>query len=88
VANHKDALKRNRQNQRRRAQNRHYRTRMRTQIKKVRTAVESGDTANATQELQSAVGLLHRLASKGIIHRRQAGRKISRLQQAVNALNG
>jgi small subunit ribosomal protein S20 len=87
VANHKDAAKRNRQNQRLRAQNRQYRTRMRGQIKKVRAAIESGDATVAGAELKTAVGILHRLASKGILHRRQAGRKISRLQQAVNQLS-
>jgi small subunit ribosomal protein S20 len=87
VANHKDAAKRNRQNQRLRAANRHYRTRMRGQIKKVRAAIESGDATVANTELKAAVGILHRLASKGILHRRQAGRKVSRLQQAVNQLS-
>ncbi len=87
MANHKDAVKRNRQNQKRRAQNRHYRTRMRSQVKKVRTAIESGDATGAAAELKTTVGLIHRLASKGILHRRQAGRKISRLQQAVNQLS-
>jgi small subunit ribosomal protein S20 len=87
VANHKDAVKRNRQNHKRRAQNRQYRSRMRGQIKKVRAAIEAGDATGAAAELKSTVGLIHRLASKGILHRRQAGRKISRLQQAVNQLS-
>jgi small subunit ribosomal protein S20 len=87
VANHKDAVKRNRQNQKRRAQNRHYRARMRGQVKKVRAAIESGDMTGAAAELKATTGLIHRLASKGILHRRQAGRKISRLQQAVNQLS-
>ena len=87
MANHKDAVKRNRQNHKRRAQNRQYRSRMRGQIKKVRDAIETGDATGAAAELKSTVGLIHRLASKGILHRRQAGRKISRLQQAVNQLS-
>ena len=87
VSNHKDAVKRNRQNQKRRAQNRHYRTRMRSQVKKVRAAIDTGDATGAASELKTTIGLIHRLASKGILHRRQAGRKISRLQQAVNQLS-
>ena len=87
MANHKDAEKRNRQNQKRRAHNRQYRTRMRNQIKSVRAAVDSGDHAAAAEQLRNAVSIIQRLAGKGILHKRQAGRRISRLQQAVNSIS-
>ena len=87
MANHKDAAKRNRQNQKRRAHNRQYRTRMRNQIKSVRAAVESGDHATASEQLRNAISTIQRLAGKGVLHKRQAGRRISRLQQAVNAIS-
>jgi len=86
VANHADALKRMRQNTKRRMRNRHYRATMRTEIKKVRVAVESGELETASNSLNGAVSIIHRLASKGIIHRRNAARRVSRLYKAVNGL--
>jgi small subunit ribosomal protein S20 len=87
VANHKDALKRIRQNAVRRARNRHYRSTMRSQVKKLRKAIESGDAAIAQAELPKAVSLIQRLAQKGIIHKKQAARRVSRLNVAVNKLD-
>jgi small subunit ribosomal protein S20 len=86
VANHADALKRMRQNTKRRMRNRHYRATMRTEIKKVRIAVESGEVETASSSLNGAVSIIHRLASKGVIHRRTAARRVSRLYKAVNGL--
>ena len=86
MANHKDADKRNRQNIKRRARNRHYRTKMRSHIKQLHATVESGDHALAMEHLRSTVGVIHRLVGKGIIHRNQAARRISRLNKAVKAL--
>ena len=86
MANHKDAIKRNKQNERRRIRNRHYRTKMRNQIKVVRSAVADGDSATAQAEFTKAVSVIQRNVSKGIIHRNQAARKVSRLHKAVAAL--
>ena len=86
MANHNDALKRNRQNIVRRARNRHYRTMMRTQIKKLNAAIDSGDAAAAQAALPATVSLIQRVAGKGIIHRRQAARRVSRLTSKVVAL--
>lgn len=86
MAHHKDAIKRIKQNEKRRAKNRHYRSRMRNQIKQVRQAVEAGDVETAQTSLRGAVSIIHRVASKGIIHRNQAARRISRLNRAVKAI--
>lgn len=86
MANHADALKRMRQNTKRRMRNRHYRATMRTQIKKVRVAVENGELETASSELNGAVSIIQRLATKGVIHRRNAARRVSRLYKAVNNL--
>lgn len=86
MAHHKDAIKRMRQNEIRRTKNRAYRSRMRNQIKAVRAAVESGDATTAQTELRNATSTIHRLAGKGIIHRNQAARRISRLNKAVRAI--
>lgn len=86
MAHHKDAIKRMKQNEKRRLRNRHYRSTMRTQIKKVRAAVEAGDAELASAELNKAVAIIQRLSSKKIIHPRNAARRVSRLYRAVNGL--
>lgn len=86
MANHKDAIKRDKQNQKARMRNRHYRTLMRNRIKALRAAVESGDKASAEAQLRETMGVIQRVAQKGIIHQRQASRRVSRLAQAVSDL--
>ena len=86
MATHKDAMKRTRQNEKRRARNRHYRTKLRNQTKRVREAVEAGDYAAAQEQFRAAVSVIQRVARRGIIHRNQAARRISRLNAAVKAL--
>ncbi len=84
MPHHKDAIKRMRQNADKRTRNRHYRSTMRTQIKRVREAVEAGDHATASASLPAAVSTIQKLAQKGIIHKRQANRRVARLSKAVN----
>ena len=86
MANIASAIKRNRQNAKRRAHNRHYRSTMRTQIKNLRTAIDSGDGAAAKDLLPLAVASIQKVAQKGIIHKKNAARRVSRLSKAVNAL--
>ena len=62
-------------------------TTMRTYIKRLRAAVDSGNADEVKTALQIAVRALDRAASKGVIHRKQASRKIGRLTKAVNALS-
>ena len=83
MANIASAIKRNRQNAKRRAHNRHYRSTMRTQIKKVREAIDAGDKDAAQALLPSTVGMIQRVAQKGIIHKRNAARRVSRLNKAI-----
>ena len=84
MANHKDALKRIRQNEVRRQRNKHYRSMMRTEIKKLLMAIDAGDSAAAQAQLPKTVSLIQRVAQKVIIHRKQAARRVSRLSHAVN----
>jgi len=86
VANHPSAWKRIRQNEKRRLRNKFYRTRMKTFIKRVREAVSEKDAEQATVRLQEASRIIAKTASKGVIHKRTAARKISRLTRQVNAL--
>jgi small subunit ribosomal protein S20 len=87
VANHKSAEKRVRQTVNRRLRNKHVLTTMRTYIKRVRVAIEEGNADLANDTLKNATQALARAASKGVIHRNQASRKISRLTKAVAGLS-
>ena len=84
MANHKDAIKRNRQNQKRKAYNKHYTSMMRTATKKFRQAAEENDTKTMKALFPSTVKLIQKLAQKGIIHKNQANRRVSRLHLLLN----
>jgi small subunit ribosomal protein S20 len=86
LATHKDAIKRMKQNEGRRARNRSLRSRMRNQIKRVRDAVEARDVNTAQEQLKQATSVIHRVCQKGVIHRNQAARRISRLNRAVKGI--
>jgi small subunit ribosomal protein S20 len=86
VANHKSAEKRNRQNQKRQTRNRYVRSTMKTSIKKVRTAAEQGEPVMTQELLVAAMRKIDQAAAKGVIHKGQASRRISRLQKLVNKL--
>ena len=79
MATHKDALKRLRQNKKRNARNRHYKSMMRTQVKKFRNAAEEGDVDTLNKMFSDTVSLIDKLSSKGVIHKNQAARRVSRL---------
>jgi len=84
LANHKSALKRHRQSLENRERNRATRSRMKTAIKAAVQAVEAKD-ANAAAVLSTAVSVVAKSATKGLIHKNTAARKISRLTKRANA---
>ena len=86
MANHKSAIKRHKQSQKRAAINRAARTRVKNAIKAVRAAVTAGDKAQANTALSAAASVLAKAADKGSIHWKKAARKVSRLARAVNAV--
>lgn len=86
MANHKSAIKRNKQNAVRNARNTHIRSTMRTFVKQVREAVAGGDPAEALAALQRAIPYIDKAATRGVIHKATASRKISRLTKLVNGL--
>jgi len=87
LANHKSAIKRNRQNEKRNARNKVYRTQLKTAAKKVLIEVEAGDKEEAEKELQAAEKIITKVASKGVLHKRAASRKISGLSRKVNQIS-
>lgn len=86
MANIKSAIKRNRQNEKRRIHNRVFRGAARTQIKKARLAMAEGNKELATEEIKLAVKKLDRAAAKGIIHKNNAARRKSRLIRQLTSL--
>ena len=86
LANIKSAIKRNRQNEKRRLHNRIFRGSTRTQIRKARNTINAGDKKAATEEVKRAVAQLDRAAAKGIIHKNNAARRKSRLMSQLNSL--
>ena len=87
MANTKQALKRHKQSLKRRARNRAIKSRVKKAIKRVRLAIESKDKEMAQTALRDATSILDKAASKGVIHWKNAARKISRLASHVNKLN-
>jgi small subunit ribosomal protein S20 len=85
LANHKDAAKRAVQAGKRRLRNRADRTRMRNQIQALRTALTGTDKDKMQAEFREAVSVIQQLAAKGVIHRNQADRRVSRLAAALKA---
>jgi small subunit ribosomal protein S20 len=84
LANHKSALKRNRQNHKKNERNKGYRTLVKTLSKKVRTEAEAGNKEQAQKELKVAEKTIAKVGGKGILHARAASRKISNLTRLVN----
>jgi len=83
LANIKSAIKRNKQNEKKRSLNRIVRGSTRTQIKKARTAMVEGNNESAVVEVNKAIQLLDRAASKGVIHKNNAARRKSRLMKQL-----
>ncbi len=83
MANTASAEKRNRQAQKRRARNVQVRTGVKSAVKKVREALVKGDGAAAKSALHAAEKTIDKAASKGVLHRNAASRKIARLAHAV-----
>jgi small subunit ribosomal protein S20 len=82
MANHQSAIKRMHQNERRRIQNMSYKSGIRTAVKKfLRAAGEK--SSDAQQLLRTAISLLDKGVSKGIVHRNTASRKIAGLSKKL-----
>jgi small subunit ribosomal protein S20 len=85
MAQHKSAKKRARQNLARRTRNRTVRSRLKTAIKYARAALAGTDGAVASDALRKAEGEIRKAASKGVLSKKQASRRVSRLARRLNA---
>jgi small subunit ribosomal protein S20 len=86
LATHPSAEKRDRQNKKRKVRNVAVKSKTKTEIKKFLAAVEGKETENSELALKSAIKVIKKAASKGVFHKNNASRKVSRLTKKVNAL--
>lgn len=87
MANHRSAIKRMVQSEKRRVRNRHVKSTVKTTIKSYLKTIEDKSSDLAKETLQKTVRVINKAASKGVIHKRNASRKISRLTRKYNALS-
>lgn len=87
MANIKSAKKRILVNRTKAARNKAIRSSVKTAIKKVEAAVAAKDKAAASAALLNATSVIDKAASKGVYHKNNSARKVSRLAKAVNGIN-
>jgi len=80
------ANKRIRQDKKKALANKANKSKMRTAVKKFLTAVESGDKDAASTAFKNAEVTIRRVSTKGVIHKNQASRRVSRLAVRLNAM--
>ncbi len=86
MANIKSAIKRNKQNEKRRIRNRIFRGRARTAVRKARLEMVEGDMESARTAALEAISALDKAAQKGVLHRNNAARRKSRLMRQLAKL--
>ena len=86
MADHKSAIKRHKQSLKRKARNTTVKSSLKSVTKKVETAVTSNNAKDAASALKQAVVTLDKAAGKGVVHKKTAARKVSRLTKKVNAI--
>lgn len=86
MANIKSAKKRIKVIETKTMRNKAIKSKVKTMIKKVEAAIEAKDKAAAEAALKVATSEISKAASKGVYHKNNASRKISRLTLAVNRL--
>ncbi len=86
MANIKSAKKRIEVANRNAEKNKAIRSKVKTSIKKVEAAVAENDKAKAAEELVAATKNIEMAETKGVYHKNNAARKVSRLAKAVNSI--
>jgi small subunit ribosomal protein S20 len=86
MANTKSAKKATRKIARRTEINKARRSRMRSSLRRVEDAISSGNKTAAQAALVAAEPALMRAARTGIIHKKSASRKVSRLTHRIAKL--
>ena len=86
MANIKSAKKRIEVIDKKTLRNKMIKSKVKTVIKKVEAAIAAGDKEAAQANLLVAISEIDKAASKGVYHRNNASRKVSRLTAAVNKM--
>jgi small subunit ribosomal protein S20 len=86
LANHQSAEKRARQNEKRRVRNKAVKTRIKHVTKEVRLSSGESSKEEALAKLKAAQSIIDKALKKGVIHKKTAARKISRLSRLVNTI--
>ncbi len=87
MANHKSALKRARQNELRRLRNKSTKTRIKRIVKDVRSSIKETSDKDKMVKLNAAQSAIDKASKKGVIHKRTAARKLSRLTKLADSIN-
>ncbi len=87
MANTKSAKKATRQTKRRTEVNKSRVTRARTAVRGVEEAIAAGNKDDAIAALKAAAPMLVRTAQKGVLPKKTASRKVSRLNARVKAMS-
>ena len=86
MANIKSAKKRILVNRTKADRNKSIKSGVKTAIKKVYAAIDSGDKDAAAKALRSATKTIEMASTKGVYHKNNAARKVSRISKAVNQM--
>jgi small subunit ribosomal protein S20 len=87
LAYHKSALKRARQNEDRRLRNKSVKTSVKNIVKEVRIDASGLSKEAGLKKLDTAKSKIDKAAKKGVIHKKTASRKISRLSKLINSIS-
>jgi small subunit ribosomal protein S20 len=86
VANHKSAIKRVGQSQARRLRNRAVKSRVKNVVKEVRLAASANAAEDAGKRFIEAQAAIDKASKKGVLHKRTAARKVSRLAKLTQSI--
>jgi small subunit ribosomal protein S20 len=84
LANHKSELKRAIQNESKRLRNKAVKTKVKSAVKEVRGSLSENSKEAAVRKLDSVKSVIYKAAKKGVISKKTASRKTSRLAKEIN----
>ena len=87
MANHKSAIKRARQNELRRLRNKSVKTRIKTIVKDFRSSAGEPSGEDMSAKITTVQSAFDKAAKKGVVHKRTAARKVSRLTKLRNSVS-
>ena len=86
MANIKSAKKRILVNRKKALRNKMVKSGVNAAVRKLNDQVAAGDQAAAQAALKNAVATISKAASKGVVHKKTASRKVSRMTKMVNKM--